>query len=169
MSKSDFLIRVCVWLALLGYLPGAAYALTHRNDGRWEKALRWIWTASGLCLLLHIAFALHFVHQWNQASVYAETARQTAEVFKVNWGGGMYVNYALLTLWIAEIVWWWAWPQSYRRRPRWLTLSWQAFLLFIFFNATVVFVNGTLRWLGVLGTMVLLWVWWRKHSWERWD
>ncbi len=166
MSKSDLLIRVFVWLALLGYLPGAAFAFAHRN--RWEKALRWVWTLSGLCLLLHIALALHFVHHWNQASVYVETARQTAEVFGVNWGGGMFVNYALLTLWMIDLVWWWAWPQSYCRRPRWLTVSWQAFLLFIFFNATVVFVNGTLRWLGVVGTVVLLWMWWRRNSRERW-
>lgn len=161
MSKSDWLIRVFVWLALLGYMPGAAYALTRPSGGRWDKIIRWIWTASGFCLLLHIAFALHFVHHWNQASVYVETARQTAAVFNINWGGGMYINYLLLALWMLELVWWWRWPDSYRRRPRWLTMMWQGFLLFIFFNATVVFVSGTLRWLGLSATIVLLWLWWQ--------
>jgi hypothetical protein len=74
----------------------------------------------------------------------------------------MYVNYALLSLWLIDLVWWWAWPESYQRRPRWLRLLWHGFLLFIFFNATVVFVSGTLRWLGLLGTVFLLWCWWRN-------
>ena len=159
MNKSDLLIRICIWLALVGYALGAAYALA-RGGRRWERTAKLIWTTSGLLLFLHVGFALHFVHHWNQASVYVETARQTVEVFSVNWGGGMYVNYALLSLWLLDILWWWIAPDAYRRRPRWLTLVWQGFLLFIFFNATVVFVSGFLRWLGLFGTVALLGLWW---------
>ncbi|MDX2030663.1 MAG: hypothetical protein SF339_08335 [Blastocatellia bacterium] len=155
MNRGDLLIRITIWIALLGYLAGAAYAIA-RGGARWERAARTVWTASCVLLFAHVGFALHFAHGWSQTSVYAETARQTAEVFGANWGGGMFINYGLMLVWLAEVVWWWAAPASYRRRPRWLVVAWQGFLLFIFFNATVVFVAGPLRWLGLGGCAGLL-------------
>ncbi len=48
-----------------------------------------------------------------------------------------------------DVLWWWGDPDSYGRRPGLLTAIWHAFLIFIIFNATVVFKTGLLRWLGV--------------------
>ena len=32
-----------------------------------------------------------------------ETARQTAEVFGINWGGGLFINYTVAILWIGDV------------------------------------------------------------------
>ncbi len=162
MSGGDLFIRITIWVALIGYLGGAAYAIA-RGGPRWERAARAAWTAGCLLLFVHVGLALQIAHGWSQASVYAETARQTNEVFGVNWGGGMYINYALMLVWLAEVVWWWAAPAVYRRRPRWLVVVWQGFLLFIVFNATVVFVAGPLRWLGLGGCAALLLLFFRRR------
>ena len=47
--------------------------------------------------------------------------------------------------------WWWLRGlDSYRRRPRLIILLWHGFLIFIIFNATVVFKDGIQRWVGLL-------------------
>jgi hypothetical protein len=159
MNRGELLTRITIWTALTGYALGAAY-LIYQRGRRWEFLARLVWTASCLCLLAHAAFAFHYYHGWSQATAYAETARQTAEVFGINWGGGLFINYALMLAWITDVVWWWGWSDAYRRRPRLLTVIWHGFMIFIFFNATVVFGAGLLRWIGAglcLGLGLLLW------------
>jgi hypothetical protein len=53
---------------------------------------------------------------------------------------------------------------AYRLRPSWLTALWHGFLLFIFFNATVVFKTGLLRWLGLALCASLALFWWRAAT-----
>jgi hypothetical protein len=159
MSSGEFLTRITIWFTLAAYVLGTAYFIAN-SKRRWESAARLLWTAGCLSLFVHVAFALHYYHGWSQDSVYRETARQTAEVFGIDWGGGMFVNYAVMLTWAADVIWWWTAPESFRRRPMLLTVAWHIFLLFIFFNATVVFVNGPLRWLGMAfcaGLAALCW------------
>ncbi len=111
-------------------------------------------------MLAHVACAYHFYHTWSQDSVYRETARQTAEVFNFNWGGGLYINYAFILAWVLDVIWWWRGLAAYNQRPRYLDLAWQGFFLFMVFNATVVFKTGVLRWLGVALSVGLVAVWW---------
>jgi len=49
---------------------------------------------------------------------------------------------------------------AYLQRRWWLTLLWHGFLIFILFNATVVFKDGWIRWVGLLIclSLVLSWV-----------
>jgi uncharacterized membrane protein YhaH (DUF805 family) len=64
-------------------------------------------------------------------------------------------------LWAVDVAWWWfAGVGAYRRRSWWITLLWHSFLIFIIFNATVVFKDGMTRWVGLLVclTLVLSWV-----------
>ncbi len=159
MNRGELLTRITIWIALIGYALVAAHSISQRGR-RWEFLARQVWTASCLCLLAHVAFAFHYYHGWSQASAYAETARQTAEVFGVIWGGGLFINYVLILAWITDVVWWWGWPEAYRRRPRLLTAIWQGFLIFIFFNATVVFGSGLLRWIGAGLFLGLGLLWW---------
>jgi hypothetical protein len=100
--------------------------------------------------MVHVAFAYHFYHHWSQDAAYRETARQTAEVTGLKWGGGLYFNYALMALWLADVAWWWRGLEAYRRRPMVVTVIWQGFLLFMIFNATVVFGVGALRIVGLI-------------------
>src|ERR1700752_781761 len=149
MTRGEFLTKLFIWLSMLAYVAGA---LTFsRNTRQSDIVTRLLWTAGCSCMLVHIGFALHFYHKWSQESVYLETARQTNEVIGLNWGGGIYINYFLLIVWVIDITWWWLGGlDSYRRRPLALVVSWHAFLLFILFNATVVFKSGGTRWAGLI-------------------
>jgi hypothetical protein len=111
-------------------------------------------------LVLHAASALNYYHHWSHESAYLETARQTKEIFGLDWGGGLWINYGFIAAWIVDTIWWW-WRglPAFRRRPRTLVVIWHAVFLFMVFNATVVFKTGVLRVLGLvlcLGLLVLL-------------
>jgi hypothetical protein len=160
MGSGEFLTRSTIWIALMAYTFGCvAFAFARRrSDGdRWARLA---WTIGGAALVAHILSAYHFYHAWSQASAYRDTARQTAEVVRINWGGGLFINYAVASLWAADVAWWWfAGLGAYRRRSWWITLLWHGFLLFIIFNATVVFKDGMTRWLGLLVSLTLFLSW----------
>ena len=123
MSSGEFLTRSTIWLAIAGYAIGTVVFATARRRVDANRWARLAWTIGCAALLAHFASAYEFYHAWSHASAYADTARQTAEVFKVNWGGGLFINYAVATLWFADVTWWWfAGLDSYRRRPLLLTL-----------------------------------------------
>lgn len=160
MSKGEFFTRFTIWITLAFYSIGfALWALSRKKKSR-EQAARLVWTIACISLLAHAACAFHFYHQWSHNSAYRETARQTAEVFGFNWGGGLYINYALMTGWVADVVWWWRGLALHRRRPTALVAVWQGFLMFIFFNATVVFKTGPLRLAGLFLCCGLCLLWW---------
>jgi hypothetical protein len=104
-----------------------------------------------------------FHHQWSHDAAYEETARQTAELFGVRSGSGLYFNYAFTGVWALDVVWIWRRAETHRRRPRWITIAIHSFMAFMFFNATVVFVSGWLRWLGLAATVALSILWWSKR------
>jgi len=115
--------------------------------------------------MAHAASAFHFYHGWSEESAYRETARQTAEVIGLNWGGGIYANYAVVFFWILDVACWWRGLDVYRRRPRLLVVLWQSFLIIMIFNATVVFKTGPLRWVGLCISLALACFWflgWRR-------
>ncbi len=161
MSTGAFLTKVTIWLTIAGYVVGAATFALSRERHKWDSFARWAWTAACLGLIAHVACAFHFYHAWSQRAAYLETARQTNDVVGLNWGGGLYVNYVVLIAWVADVVWWWlAGLDSYRRRPWPLVAAWHGFLIFILFNATVVFKDGFVRWVGLCLCLGLCLVWW---------
>jgi hypothetical protein len=160
MSREEFLTKIMIWLSLTGFAISAITFQLSRGRVKWDALARLAYTFAFLSLLIHVAFAFHFFHHWSQDSVYRETARQTNEVFGMNWGGGMYVNYAFMVGWLLDLVWWWRGLDIYRRRPQMLAAAWQSFLLFIIFNATFVFAQGIVRWLGLLLCLTLCFLWW---------
>ena len=89
-------------------------------------------------MVLHVAGSFEFFHHWSHSVAYRETERQTAELFRVRWGGGLYLNYVFVAVWLTDSVWWWRRPVGYASRPAWLRAGTQAFLAFMFLNATVV-------------------------------
>jgi len=164
MSRGEFLTRVTIWLALGGAALGVFAQLAFRTHPKQQAFARWAWTLGGVSLVAHIVCAYHFYHAWSQTSVYQETARQTAEVFNLNWGGGVYVNYAFIVAWLADVLWWWRGFEAYNRRPRYWVWGWRGFFLFIVFNATVVFKTGALRWIGLAMCVGMAVVWWIVHK-----
>src|SRR6185369_13110148 len=156
MSLGELLTRSTVWISIVAYTIGCIAFATARND-RW---IRLAWTTGCAALVLHFICAFNFYHGWSQESAYLETARQTGAVIGINWGGGLFINYVVASLWIADVAWWWfAGVSSYRRRPWMLTLIWHSFLIFIIFNATVVFKDGPARWIGLLVSLTLCLSW----------
>jgi hypothetical protein len=160
MSGGEVLTKLTIWIAVAGYFTGAAVYALARGRREWDGRARVAWTAACAALLAHVACAFHFQHGWSGAAAYRDTARQTAEVFGLDWGGGLYVNYALLAGWVADVLWWWGRGlDAYRRRPWPLVAGWHAFLLFIVFNATVVFASGFVRRAGLCVCLGLCLVW----------
>ncbi len=160
MSRGELYTRITIWIALCGYAFGVIVILVFPGNPRWQARARWAWTLGCLGLLIHVCCAFHFYHNWSQSSAYVETARQTNEVFGINWGGGLFINYAFITIWVLDCLWWWRSLDAYRQRPLPLIIAWQSFLIFIIFNATVVFKTGPLRWLGLGFCLAVSILWW---------
>lgn len=159
MSRGEFFTRFTIWVTLAGYFTGAAVFILSQKRRNWKRAARLAWSIACISLLAHVACAFHYYHGWSQTAAYQQTARQTAEVVGLNWGGGIYINYALMVGWVVDVIWWWRGLDSHRRRPQLLAAIWQAFLIFIIFNATVVFKTGPLRWVGLALCLALVILW----------
>ena len=160
MNWEDFLTRSTVWISIVAYTIGSVVFAIARGRAAIDRWTRVAWSIGCAALLVHYLCAFHFFHAWSHTSAYSDTARQTAEVFGINWGGGVFINYAVAILWMGDVVWWWvAGLSSYRRRPWILTLIWHGFLIFIIFNATVVFTEGLSRWIGLLFSLCLCLSW----------
>ena len=161
MSKGEILTRGTIWITILGYAVGAAaFALSGKRH-KWDSAARLAWTVACVGLLVHVTCAFHFYHGWSHLVAYRDTARQTDDVFGLNWGGGIYVNYALIICWVLDVTWWWLRGlDAYRRRPWPLVAAWHGFLIFVIFNATIIFETGLVRWAGLSVCLGLCLVWW---------
>jgi len=146
----EWLTFGAIWVALLCYF-GVATGLVL---GRGERSGRWGWTIGWLSYVVHVGCAFHFYHDWSHAQAYEDTARQTRELFGMDWGGGLYVNYLFTLAWAMDVAWWW-WCGE-RRVNVWVERSWQGFFFFMVVNATVVFGSGWSRWTGVVGCAVLV-------------
>jgi hypothetical protein len=165
MAMGEFLTRGTIWVSIVGYAVGSvifALSLSPRRRAHRDSAARVVWTVACASLIAHFISAFQFYHGWSHAAAYRDTARQTEELFGLNWGGGLFINYALLIAWIVDIAWWWrSGLDSYRKRPWPLIALWHGLFIFIIFNATVVFGDGIVRWLG-MGVSLLLTITWLR-------
>lgn len=159
MGMGEFLTRGTIWFSIIGYAVGSvifALSPSPRRRARWDSAARVVWTIACASLIAHFICAFQFYHGWSHQAAYRDTAQRTQELFGLNWGGGLFINYALLIAWMVDITWWWlSGLDAYRKRPWPLVALWHGFLIFIIFNATVVFGEGIVRWLGF--AICLLW------------
>lgn len=162
MPPGEFLTRATIWLALGGYACGAGALLAARDRARWLRRARWAWTLGCACFLAHVVCAFSFFHGWSHAEAYRETARQTAELTGLRWGGGLFLNYLLTVAWVADVGRWWLRSAECALRPAWLAALWHGFFFFLVFNGTVVFGRGPVRWLGFAICALLGVLWWRR-------
>lgn len=138
-DPGDFLVRGTVRVALLYYT--AAVSLLALG-GSWRLA-RLCWTLAWAAYLVHLAMAFHYYHHWSHADAVAHT-RAVSGV-----GEGIYVSHLFTLLWTADVTWWWLRPAAYAARPAWIGRTLHGFMLFVVFNATVVYERGFIRWAGV--------------------
>ena len=108
-----------IWLSLAAWTAGECVRLARRRSADRDRTARGLWTLGFATALLHVALAFHLRHGWSHSAALAETARQTDELLGYRFGGGVYVNYAFLVVWAADVWWWWWRPASFSaRRPR---------------------------------------------------
>jgi hypothetical protein len=98
---------------------------------------------------------------WSQDAALRDTARQTQAVTGIEVGAGLFVNYAFVLVWLAEVAWWWASPIGYRRRSRVLDRAVRVVFLFMFVNGAFIFVNAPERWLGAAVLLAVAATWYR--------
>jgi hypothetical protein len=156
VSTGEWVTRWTVRIALLFYAATLALRLSTAAHRRAGRAL---WTLGCLTFLAHVLAAFAFYHGWSHAYAYRETARQTRELFSIDWGGGLYLNYLFTLAWMIDAAYWWrAGLDAYDRRPRWVAITLHAFFAFMAFNGAVVFARGATRWIAVaiIVTLALL-------------
>jgi hypothetical protein len=71
-------------------------------------------------------------------------------------GEGLYVSYLFTAVWLADVAWWWLWPESYAGRSAWIGRLTHGFMLFVAFNGTVVYETGAIRYAGLVASAGLL-------------
>jgi hypothetical protein len=150
MDADELLTRWTAQAAFLVYVLALSFRIVHR-----PTASRRMWASACLIYLVHVVCAFQFVHHWSHSEAYAATARRTAAVVGLDWGGGLYANYVFTLVWASDVCWLLLAPRKYETRPRFIDWSLQGFLGFMWFNATVVFGSGSARWLGVSACLLL--------------
>lgn len=157
-SLGEALVRWSIRVAVACYLGRVFLDIgLWPNRARWPRyhAARGLWTIGCGCYLLHVLSAFAFFHTFSHEQAYRHTAAQTQQVTGIDWGGGLYVNYAFTLWWAADTTVWWAGDVRlpYRRRSYHLMLH--AVFAFMMFNATVVFGPPEWRYAGcVVGAAI---------------
>lgn len=159
-SMGVFLTIWTIRLATLFYLA----ALARMVRGLVDADTLGVWTMALVLLVVHVLCAFGVYHEWSHQQAWDHTAAETEAIVGLEFGGGLYFNYALLLIWTADVAWWWARPASYLARSRWISLAIHGYLGFMFVNAVVVFEPGPFRWVGVVGMFGLLVLWYQHRS-----
>jgi hypothetical protein len=139
-------VRSTMILATLAWAAGEVLMRRSRRADRWARTA---WTVAIVLAGIHVVLAFHFVYRWDHDVAVAETARQAAERFGWGWRGSLYVNYAFLVWWLADVCWWWAAPASHLSRSLRFEIVRLAAFTFMFVNGAVVFASGAGRLAGI--------------------
>jgi hypothetical protein len=147
-----------IWIALVLLCVGEA-GRRNLHVGRQEPWAWWAFSAGALLCAIHGVIAMGIRHQWSHEAAIAATARQTMAVYGLNWGGGVYLNYAFVAVWLLDAWWWRRFPSRDEREPRAITWTTRVFFLVMILNAAVVFAGGARRLAGAVIVLWLVWIW----------
>jgi hypothetical protein len=148
-----------IWIALGLFCAGEA-GRRHIHAGRLTAPWAWwAFSVGGLLCAIHVAIAMSVTYGWNHDAAVAATARQTMAVYGLDWGGGVYVNYAFVGVWWLDAWRWRRCPSRDGRVARVVTWTTRIFFFVIILNAAVIFAGGTRRIAGALIVLWLLWIW----------
>lgn len=150
-APQHVMVFLSAWIAATLWYVGAWLLLANRNASSPGAGRLW-WTTGCVFALLHVAVAMHAAHGWSHRAAY----RHTEEVGGFGWG--VYVNYAFVVVWLADVLWQWVFPAAYMQRSRFVGLAVHGFLAFIVFNATIVFARGAAsRTVALAGFAAMAW------------
>ena len=149
-----------IWIALLLFVAGEA---GRRRGVETGSSPPWAWpafAAGAILCAIHVTLAMWLAHGWSHAAAVAATARQTNAVYGLDWGGGVFANYAFVAVWAFDA---WRW-RAHRGGTGAGRLTWaiRVFFLVMIVNGAVIFVAGPRRILGAALVAALLWIW-RPH------
>ena len=155
IATASPLVALTIWTALLLYVAGE-YGRTRLPPASWAQP---VWLLGGLVYLGHVAAAFGVHHDWSHAAAYAYAAARTEALLGLDWGGGLWVNYAFTAIWVGEGLWWQLRPAHYARRPAAWTTAIRGVFLFMIANGAVIFASGPRRLLGVAVLAALVRIW----------
>jgi hypothetical protein len=148
-NLGDDLTRYTVRLALVYYVLALNFMLV-LDPTEWlatttprGRITRWFWTLAWITYLVHLGMAFHYYHHWS----HAHAIEHTQEVS--GFGNGIYFSHLFTLVWGADVLAWWLGPQAYAARSPRFGRCLHAFMLFIVFNATIVYEEGPIRWAGM--------------------
>ncbi len=147
------LIYLWIWISFVSYW--LSLLLWPSSTTGWTR-FRLLRSCAAICLALHFAIALHVVHRWSHASAWEETARRTESAIGIAVGFGIYCNYFLIIGWLLHSLWCWLMPWSDWSASTWIKYAWEAFLVLMWFNATVVFGLGSTPWISAVLWLLLV-------------
>ena len=151
MTLELLFLRATIWLSVFAW--AATEVLRQSRSDRQPRA-RAVWTSGAVLLAVHTAIAFQFWHGWSHAAAYESTAQQSAALTGVAAGWGLYLNYALVIVWLADAAWWWRDAAGYHARSRALDTGIFAFFLFMMVNGAVVFATSPMRVAGALAVVL---------------
>lgn len=147
-----------IWIALALFALGET---GKRGLAAGRGAASWAWPVSAIGAAMgaiHLLMAMGTRHAWSHESAMIATALQTEAVYGLRWGGGVFVNYAFVGAWIAELAVWRMAPARYASAGR--ALFWlRACYFVIIVNAAVIFAGGWRRAIGGVIVLVLAMSW----------
>jgi hypothetical protein len=176
MTTGEFALHGTVWLSLTAWATASVLPAACRQTPEHDASLtptastlpaacrhRLLWTLGAFALAGHFALAMQLRHHWSHAAAVADTAQQTQAKFGLNWGGGVWFNYAMVLLWLMDAAWSFLDPSRWNAAGNWPRIL-RGYLFFMWFNGAVVFPRGPVRWFGLFACMIVLWSWWRGSS-----
>ena len=147
-----------IWIALTLFVI-AQYGRQRTGTARWVLPIN----IAGLVLCVtHIGIAMASVHGWSHASAIEATARTTAAVYGLRWGGGVFVNYLFVAVWALDT--WWSSIRGDRAEISGLRLAVRLFYVIVIVNAAVIFARWPMRLVGVCLVIALATAWNRRVS-----
>lgn len=157
-TLGDDHIRWTIRLALAFYASAAGWMLTLEGDD-WRAATprgrlaRNLWTLACVTYVVHVALAMHHYHHWSHAHA-VEHTRQVAGI-----GEGIYASHLFGLWWGLDVAWWWLARERYAGRSAAMGIAMHAYMAFIWFNGTVVYEKGIIRWAGLATFLALGAIW----------
>jgi hypothetical protein len=147
-SQVERLTRYPVRVSLLYYAAAATLMLMLRPEdclasSTRGRIARLCWTLAWGAFIVHLATAFQFYHHWSHADAVAHT--QAVSGF----GPGIYFSHFFTVVWTADVLVWWLWPARYARRSHWIDRLLHGYMVFMIFNATIIYEQGFIRWAGI--------------------
>ena len=152
---TDTIVRGLIWLSLACFVT-AHLAFQRTGSGAPARGPLLLYGIGAGLALAHYLAAFHWHYDWSHAGAVLSTADQTAEVFGVAWGGGVWVNYGFLATWVLEVVW-----RARRGEIRHPVGRWglRVFYGIVIVNGAVTFAAWPMTLVGGVLVAGLVWSW----------